>query len=42
MKEVFEAICEMLDEGRNPLDISGELNVPDSWVQAAIQLYRAL
>ena len=37
MSYMFKSIVSMLDQGRNPLDISGELNVPSEWVYRAIE-----
>ena len=37
MFSVIKSIISMLDQGRNPLDISGELNVPTEWVYLAIE-----
>lgn len=37
MSYMFKSIVSMLDQGRNPLDISGELNVPTEWVYLAIE-----
>ena len=36
MSLVIKSIVSMIEQGRNPLDISGELNVPPEWVYTVI------